>query len=88
MPTKPATIPAMMTVRAEQGTIVTRNDAMMRSRREWRSRTLMMAGTLHPNARVRGMTAPPCMPTRCMALSARKAARVMYPESSRTDMMM
>ncbi len=77
MPTKLPTIPAMMTVRAEQGTIVTRNEAMIRSRRERRSRMLMTAGTLHPNARVRGMTPPPCIPSRCIALSARKAARVM-----------
>ena len=66
-----------MTVLAEQGTIVTRIEAMILSRRECRSRVLIIAGTLQPNARVMGMTAPPCIPSLCMALSARNAARVM-----------
>ena len=77
IPTKAATTPAMITVRAEQGTIVIRNAAIRRSLLVPRFLAAMIAGTLHPNARTMGMIAPPCIPTRCIARSARKAARVM-----------
>ena len=61
-PTKTATMPAMITVRAEQGTIVIKNDAMNRSR-FGNCRMLMMAGTLQPSPSTMGISACPCMPT-------------------------
>ena len=55
-PTKTATIPAMITVRAEQGTIETRKEAMIRSRGE-RLRIPIRAGTLQPKPRIIGIRA-------------------------------
>ena len=76
----------MTTVRAEQGTMVTRNEAMNLSLRVRSSLILMTAGTLHPNPSTIGITACPCIPSLCIDRSARNAARVRYPESSRRAM--
>ena len=44
------------------------------------------AGTLQPNPMIIGMNDFPCRPILCMRRSMMKAARAIYPESSRRDM--
>ena len=49
-------------------------------------RVLITAGTLQPKPMISGMKDLPCRPIRCMSLSMMKAARAMYPLSSRSEM--
>ena len=58
---------------------------MVRSRLFSRDRDAMTAGTLQPNPTTSGTNAFPGNPMIRMKRSIRKAARAMYPESSRND---
>ncbi len=59
MPTNAATIPAMTTVLAEQGTRVMRNAAIVCSRRVFKILRLIIAGTAQPNPMTMGIIASP-----------------------------
>ncbi len=60
---------------------------MMRSSLESSVRVARMAGTLQPKPMIIGMNDLPWRPSECMTLSMMKAARAMYPVSSKIEMM-